>query len=89
MPPRVLRAGRRPRHTSQAPTDDLDIDSYALPRHNAGVVFEFLERNRQERLLKAMGQEDVANVLNSMITARKPLPSPFTLCLPLAWPHLV
>ena len=37
-----------------------------LPRKTAATTFEFLSRPRQERLLKAMGQADVAELLNSM-----------------------
>ena len=37
-----------------------------LPRKTAATTFEFLSRPRQERLLKAMGQAEVAELLNSM-----------------------
>ena len=37
-----------------------------LPRKIAAATFEFLERPEQERLLKAMGQEQVAAILNDM-----------------------
>ena len=37
-----------------------------LPRKIAAATFEFLDRPEQERLLKAMGQEQVAAILNDM-----------------------
>lgn len=37
-----------------------------LPRSEAASVFEFLDRALQTRLLKALAQEDVANILNHM-----------------------
>ena len=37
-----------------------------LPRKIAAATFEFLARPEQERLLKAMGQEQVAAILNDM-----------------------
>lgn len=37
-----------------------------LPRKIAAATFEFLNRPEQERLLKAMGQEQVAAILNDM-----------------------
>ena len=37
-----------------------------LPRKIAAATFEFLNRPQQERLLKAMGQEEVAAILNDM-----------------------
>ncbi len=37
-----------------------------LPRKTAATTFEFLSRPARERLLKALGQADVAELLNSM-----------------------
>lgn len=37
-----------------------------LPRAKAAVAFEFLDRPTQNRLLKAMGQQEVANILDAM-----------------------
>ena len=37
-----------------------------LPRQRAAATFEFLDRPTQEGLLKAMGQADVASILNHM-----------------------
>lgn len=37
-----------------------------LPRKAAAAVFEFLDRATQNRLLKALGQQEVANILNDM-----------------------
>ncbi|MDQ6627064.1 MAG: magnesium transporter [Pseudomonadota bacterium] len=37
-----------------------------LERHRAAAVFEFLDRTAQEELLKAMGQSEVASILNNM-----------------------
>jgi magnesium transporter len=37
-----------------------------LPRKTAAATFEFLDRPSQERLLKAMGQADLARLLNDM-----------------------
>jgi magnesium transporter len=37
-----------------------------LPRKTAAETFEFLDRTAQERLLKAMGQQEVAAILNDM-----------------------
>jgi magnesium transporter len=37
-----------------------------LPRQRAATTFEFLDRQTQEALLKAMGQADVASILNNM-----------------------
>jgi len=37
-----------------------------LPRHLAGRAFEFLDLSHQTPLLKAMGQEEVAAVLDHM-----------------------
>ena len=48
------------------PVEDQVIVFRVLPRKCAATVFEFLERDRQEKLLKAMGQEEVAGILNNM-----------------------
>ena len=48
------------------PVEDQVIVFRVLPRKCAAAVFEFLERDRQEKLLKAMGQEEVAGILNNM-----------------------
>ena len=37
-----------------------------LPRKHAAATFEYLSRDAQETLLKAMAQEDVAALLNNM-----------------------
>jgi magnesium transporter len=37
-----------------------------LPRKTAAAAFEFLDRSAQERLLKAMGQVELAAILNDM-----------------------
>ncbi len=37
-----------------------------LPRRTAAAVFEFLDRATQLRLLKALGQQEVADILNNM-----------------------
>lgn len=37
-----------------------------LPRKAAAETFQFLDRPEQEKLLKAMGQEEVATILNNM-----------------------
>lgn len=37
-----------------------------LPKHVAAETFEFLERDIQEQLLKALGKEEVARILNDM-----------------------
>jgi magnesium transporter len=37
-----------------------------LPRQRASATFEFLDRQSQEALLKAMGDAEVASILNSM-----------------------
>ena len=37
-----------------------------LPQREAATVFEFLDRPAQERLLKALGQKEVAEILNNM-----------------------
>ncbi len=50
---------------------DLTLDDQAvvfriLPRQCAAAVFEFLDVAAQEHLLKALGQEHVAAILNDM-----------------------
>jgi len=48
------------------PVEDQAVVFRLLPRKCAASVFEFLELAAQERLLKALGQEQVAAILNEM-----------------------
>jgi magnesium transporter len=48
------------------PVEDQAVVFRLLPRECAASVFEFLELPAQERLLKALGQEQVAAILNEM-----------------------
>jgi magnesium transporter len=46
--------------------EDQAVVFRILPRKMAALAFEFLDLDDQERLLKAMGHEEVAAILNSM-----------------------
>jgi len=46
--------------------DDQVIAFRILPRRLAASVFEYLSADQQRALVKAMGQEDVAGLLNHM-----------------------
>lgn len=51
---------------SELPLADQAIVFRLLPRELAAETFELLELDRQKDLLKAMGQEEVVNILNEM-----------------------
>ena len=51
---------------SEVKEEDQVIIFRLLPRDLATKTFEYLELDVQENLLKAMGQEQVANILNDM-----------------------
>jgi len=46
--------------------DDQVIAFRILPRRSAATVFEYMPADCQRSLVKAMGQEDIANLLNHM-----------------------
>src|SRR3954451_10197928 len=46
--------------------DDQIVIFRILPRELAAAVFEYLDLEAQERLLRAMAQEEVATLLNDM-----------------------
>jgi len=48
------------------PIQDQAVVFRVVPRECAAAVFELLEMGAQERLLKALGQEEVAAILNDM-----------------------
>ncbi|PYS83108.1 MAG: magnesium transporter [Acidobacteria bacterium] len=50
----------------QIHTDDQALLFRVLPRELASKTFEYLPLGEQEELIKSMGQEDVAAILNSM-----------------------
>ena len=50
----------------ELPIGDQVIVFRVLPRKCAASVFEFLQHERQETLLRAMGQEETSGILNNM-----------------------
>ena len=50
----------------ELPVEDQAVVFRIVPRHCAAEVFEFLDTAAQERLLKALAQEQVAAILNDM-----------------------
>jgi magnesium transporter len=51
---------------SELPIEDQVVVFRLLPRDLAGSVFEYLSHHGQHSLLRAMGREDVARLLNEM-----------------------
>src|SRR5205807_149292 len=56
----------------QIHTDDQALLFRVLPRELASKTFEYLPLGEQEELIKSMGQDDVAAVLNSMADDDRP-----------------
>src|SRR5688572_7343308 len=51
---------------SEVSETDKVIVSRLLPRDLAADTFEYLDHDAQQELLKAMGQEEAADILNEM-----------------------